>query len=337
MTQPSAAAAVPRERRFIADLADREAVDETYQAGQKQLRPNRNGNLFLQVELSDRTGSLTARVWNNGEAIGAGFRSGDYLRVEGTAQLYQGEMQIVATRLTRLPPERVKIDDFRLQVPSHVPKLVKRLEEILRTIRNPHLRTLVDCYLIDPEFMQKFSLVPAGVKNHHAHIGGLIEHVVQLAEGALRMAEVYPYLDRDLLLVGVFLHDSGKTEELSCERGLSYTDEGQLLGHIVQGILILEKKAAAAAKLAGEPIPAEVLLQVRHLIVSHHGEAEFGSPRVPMTLEAAVLHHLDNLDAKLEAYRRQFADDPNPDAPWTNYSQQTGRKLYRGRPAAEAE
>lgn len=316
-------------RRFVSDLGDRESIDEVFQAGQKQLRPNRNGNLFLQVELSDRTGSVTARCWHNAEPLYASFQSGDYLRVEGTAQLYQGEMQVIANRLTRLAPDKVDLDDFRLQTPPHVPKLQKRLVEILRSVKHPHLSTLLECYLIDPEFMERFSLAPAGVKNHHAHLGGLVEHVVQLLELASRTAEVYPDLDRDLLLAGVFLHDSGKTLELSYERGLNYTDEGQLVGHIVQGVMLLEKKAAEAAKLGGEPLPPELLLQLRHLIVSHHGEAAFGSPRTPMTLEAVALHHLDNLDAKLQSCRQQLAEDPNPDSDWTIYSPQTGRRMFR--------
>jgi 3'-5' exoribonuclease len=177
--------------------------------------------------------------------------------------------------------------------------------------------------------MRDFCRAPAGVRMHHAYVGGLLEHVVTLLEAADRIAPLYPELNRDLLLMGVFLHDLGKVRELSFDRGLSYTDEGQLVGHIVLGVELLAEKVRQAAELTGEPFPPELLLRLRHLIVSHHGALEFGSPVVPMTPEAIALHYLDNLDAKVHSFTRDIREDRGTSA-WTPYSNQTQRRLFKG-------
>ena len=177
-----------------------------------------------------------------------------------------------------------------------------RLREVLLAMGNPHLRALVECFLIDDEFLRKFTLAPAGIKNHHAYQGGLVEHVVTLLNLADRIAPFYPEVDRDLLLTGIFLHDIGKIDELSYDRSFAYTDEGQLVGHLVMGVEMLAEKVDRCTELMGEPFPPELLLRLKHMIVSHHGTYEFGSPKLPMTLEAMALHLLDNLDAKIHAY-----------------------------------
>jgi 3'-5' exoribonuclease len=144
------------------------------------------------------------------------------------------------------------------------------------------------------------------------------------------VAPLYPQLDRDLILLGAFVHDMGKVDELSYERGFAYTDEGQLIGHLVTAVAVLDRKVAEAEKLSGEPVSPESVLRLKHMIVSHHGEYEFGSPKLPMTLEAVALHLLDNLDAKLHAFHLLIRDDPNVDSPWTTYHANLGRKFYKG-------
>ena len=164
------------------------------------------------------------------------------------------------------------------------------LKDSLRKIGNPHLRALVECFLMDDGFVRDFCHVPAGVRNHHAYVGGLLEHVVTLLDAADRVLPLYPELDRDVLLAGIFLHDIGKVRELSFERAFAYTTEGQLVGHIVIGVEMLNEKAAKVPDLTGEPFPKELLLRLKHMILSHHGTYEFGSPRLPMTPEAIALH-----------------------------------------------
>ncbi|HEX5447527.1 MAG TPA: OB-fold nucleic acid binding domain-containing protein [Pirellulales bacterium] len=318
-------------RRFVNQFGHQEAVDQIFLASQKQLRPNRNGNLYLQVELSDSSGTISARMWNASESEYRNFDDGDYVRVEGNTQIYQGCMQLIATNICKARPEEIEYGDFMPVSPADIERLSRRLGELLRGMKNPHLRSLAECFLIDDDFMSRFSRAPAGVKNHHAYLGGLLDHVVSLMELVTRVVGLYPAIDPDLLLMGAFLHDAGKIGELSYDRGFAYTDEGQLIGHLVMAVGMLERKLVEAARLSGEAVPEEIVLRLKHMIVSHHGEYEFGSPKLPMTLEAVALHHLDNLDAKLHSFQQQMRDDPNVESCWTNYNQSLGRKLYKGR------
>jgi 3'-5' exoribonuclease len=326
-------APVETHRRFIQQLADGDAIEEVYLTVDKQLRANRNGNLFIQLELRDRTGGISARLWNAGEPLFRSFEAGDFLFIKGKVQLFQGSLQIILSHLERVPPEKIDLAEFLPHTEQDVSKLFERLRGILRKLSDPHLRTLAECFLMDEEFTQGFCKAPAGVRNHHAYIGGLLEHVVTMLDGADRLAPLYPEVNRDLLLMGVFLHDIGKVRELTYQRTFGYGDEGQLVGHIVLGVEMLMDRVRKVPDLTGEPFPAELLLRLKHLIVSHHGSLEFGSPTVPMTPEAIALHHLDNLDAKLHAFTREIREDANASSAWTAYNQSLGRRLFKGRPA----
>jgi 3'-5' exoribonuclease len=317
-------------RRFVNQLGQQETISEIFLATDKQLRPNRNGNLYLQVELRDRTGMIGARMWNCSEPLFNSFENGDFVLVEGTTQLYQGAIQMIVNRIERVPPEKIDHADFMPLAPQAVDAMARRIGELLRGMKNLHLRNLAECFLLDDDLMQRFRRAPAGVKNHHAYPGGLLEHVANLMEVVVRVVDRYPAVDPDLLLMGAFLHDMGKIHELSYDRGFAYTDEGQLLGHVTIAVSMLDAKCAEAHRLAGEPIPTELVMRLKHMILSHHGEYEFGSPKLPMTLEAVALHQLDNLDAKLHSFEQQMRDDPNGDSNWTLYNQQLGRKLFKG-------
>ena len=317
-------------RRYVNEFGHQETVNEVFVAADKQLRPNRNGNLYLQVDLCDRTGSIAARMWNASDAVYRAFENGDYVRVEGTTQLFQGAMQLIATRLTKVDPAAVNVDDFLPLRAVEVDKLVARLGEILRGLTDPALHTLAECFLLDEAFMAKFTKAPAGIKNHHAYQGGLLEHVVNLLEVVLRISPCYPQIDRNLLLMGAFLHDLGKIDELRYDRDLAYSDEGQLIGHLVMAVGMLEKKVAEAERLSGEPVAEETVLRLKHMIVSHHGEYGFGSPKLPMTLEAVALYCLDNLDAKVNSFQQLLRDDPNVDSTWTGFHPNLERKLFKG-------
>lgn len=316
--------------RFLSQYGERDNVDEIFLVSEKQLRPNRQGNLYLQVRLADRTGSVTGMMWNAGEQAYNQFANGDYVRVQGTAQYYNGALQMIINRIERADTRHVDEADFITLGQSEVDKLAQRLAEILRGMRNIHLRNLADCFLMDDIFMAKFIAAPAGVKNHHAYKGGLIQHVVSLMELCQAVAPRYPDLDPDLLLIGAFLHDAAKIDEMTYERELGYSDEGQLIGHVVMAVSMVDEKAREAAKLSGEAFPTELLLRVKHMIVSHHGEYEYGSPKLPMTLEAIALHYLDNLDAKMFSVGQIIREDANTDSPWTPYYQAMGRKFYKG-------
>lgn len=323
-------------RRFIHQLGEHESIDEVFLVSDKQLRTNRNGNLYLQLRLTDRTGSILAMLWNVNDQVSASFDHGDYVRVQATTQFYNGALQMIAQRVERVDAASVDEGDFLTLRTADVDRLVGRLTELLRGMKNYHLRCLAECFLIDEPFMARFTRAPAGVRNHHAYHGGLLEHVVGLMELSSVVAPLYPKIDADLLLMGVFLHDIGKIDELTYDRELGYSDEGQLIGHLVIGVGMLERKIQESQSLCDEPFPKSLELLLKHLILSHHGEYEFGSPKLPMTLEAVALHFLDNLDAKLQMMGELMQGDVNTESNWTPFQPSLGRKLFKGSAADAA-
>ena len=317
-------------RRFVNELADGEQVDQIFLASEKQLRTNRNGNLYIQVRLSDKTGSVTAMLWNANQNQFDSFNNGDYIHVAGAAQLYNGGMQVLAKKLTKSDGKKIDEADFVTLSTGEVDSLVARVAELLRGMRNVHLRNLAECFLVDENFMKGFRTAPAGVKNHHAYHGGLLEHVVSLMEVCHLVAPRYPNLDADVLLMGAFLHDTGKIRELTYHPDLGYSTSGQLIGHLVQGVSMLDEMIRETEKQSDEAFPESLANHLRHMIVSHHGQYEYGSPKLPMTLEAITLHFLDSLDARIHSVTQLIAEDPNKDSAWTVYHPSIGRKIYKG-------
>lgn len=316
-------------RRFINELTDGDTIEEVFLVADKQLRVNRNASLYLLLDLRDRTGAISARMWNVTEQSTAHVNAGDYAAVKGKVQLYQGALQMILNHAHPIPPEQVELSDFTRSTSRDVGKLAARLKEVLLSIRHPSLRALIECFLIDEKLISDFSIAPAGMKAHHAYQGGLLEHVVNMLDIATRISDLLA-VDRDLLLAGIFLHDIGKTRELNYQTGCTYTDEGQLLGHLVIAVEMLAQKVKEAESLTGEPFPPETALRLKHMILSHHGSYEFGSPKLPMTPEAIALHYIDNLDAKVHEFARDIADDPNRDATFTPFNARLDRKLYKG-------
>ena len=317
-------------RRYVNQLGERESIDQVFLVADKQLRANRNGNLYLQLRLNDKTGSLTGMLWNATDQIFNSVATGNYLRVSGTTQVYNGQMQMIITRVEPADPRQVDEQDFVTVSSEEIDKLAARLAELLRGVKNVHLRSLAECFLADDEFMGKFTSAPAGIKNHHAYKGGLLAHVVSLMESCRVIAPLYPDLDGDLLLLGAFLHDAGKIDELTYDREFGYSDEGQLIGHVVMILSTVEDKVAESERMAGERFPPELMLRLKHLIISHHGEYQYGSPKLPMTLEAIALHLLDNLDAKLYSVAQIMKEDVGSESAWTSYNQSLGRKFFKG-------
>lgn len=317
-------------RNDVNTLTDGASVDEVYLLSDKQLRANRVGDLYLLAQLRDRTGQISGLLWNVQESEMARIAAGNYVRIRGKVQLYQGNLQIILTGVEPVPSEQVDPEQFIPAPSQDTERLLARLTEILYSITDPHLRRLMQEYLEDPEVSAGLARAPAGVKLHHAFHGGLLEHIVNVLETAVRVIELYPQVDRSLLLAGIFLHDLGKIRELAFQDTFAYTDEGQLIGHLVIGVEMLNEKTPAVAEALDEPFPSETLLRLKHMLLSHHGSYEFGSPKLPMTPEAIALHHLDNLDAKVNEFSSLIAGDPNPQSNWTPYSTSMQRKLFKG-------
>ena len=317
-------------RRYVNELKDGEAVEEVYLLAEKQLRANRNAQLYLLAGLRDKTGLISGLMWNVTEESVGHVHAGNFVRVKGKVQLHQGSLQIIVTHIQPVPAEGLDPVEFHPQAGADVEKLLLQMTEILSTVANPHLRALIDRFLADEELIESLARSPAGVKTHHAYHGGLLEHVVNILETARRIRDLYPKVDFDLLLTGIFLHDLGKIREMSNQTTFTYTDEGQLLGHLIIAVEMLDEKIAEVRRVTDQPFPAELALRLKHMIVSHHGSYEFGSPKLPMTPEAIALHHLDNLDAKVHEFARSIEDDPNSDSSWTPYSPRLERKLFKG-------
>lgn len=320
---------MPNDRRFVSQFSHNEQISQVFLASDKQLRPNRNGNLYLQVDLSDRSGSVNTRMWNASDNDYKAFDNGDYVHVEGATQLFQGNMQLIANRIRKARPDEVDEADFTTLQSEDVDKMRERLTEILNGIKTAPLLRLAKGFLADEVFMEKFCRAPAGMKNHHAYQGGLLEHVLSLMELVLVVGPRYPQVDSEKLLIGAFLHDAAKVDELSYQRDIAYTDAGQLLGHMSLGVTMLEEMVRKIVAQDGQPFPDRLLMELKHMIISHHGEYEYGSAKLPMTLEAVTLHHLDNLDAKLASFTQLIKDCPNADSNWTQYFSQLGRKLFK--------
>lgn len=317
------------QRQFISDLQASDTVDEIYRVADKQVRSNRQGNDYLLLQLMDRTGQISGLRWNAGQSLYETFAKGDFLRVLGSTQMHNGMIQIIVQDFETVPPSKVDPEDFAKTNAGEVQELFNELQQKLTAVTNPHLKVIVQSYLSDAQMLEKFKRAPAGIKTHHAYEGGLLKHVVDLVRVAEAVAPNYPQLDPEMLIVGVFLHDLGKVEELSFDTDLSYTDAGQLLGHLVQGALELEQRAARIERETGNSIPEEVLWRLQHMIISHHGQLDHGSPKVPMTIEAIVLAHIDNMDAKVNTAIEIIESDRNTDSDWTAFHPNMGRKFYK--------
>ena len=317
-------------RVFVNQLADGSPVDEVFLLADRQLRANRHAETYLLAQLRDKTGQVSGLLWNVTESSIAQLQVGDYVKVKGKIQLFQGNLQLIMNRIDKVAADGLNQADFVQETSVNSTRLLTRLKEILLSIDDAPLRTLMECFLDDEEFMARLAQAPAGIRLHHAYAGGLLEHIVNLLETITRIADLYPNVDSRLLLAGAFLHDIGKVRELEFDAVFGYTDEGQLIGHLVQGVEMVNEHLPEAERRLGSPFPKETLLRVKHMLLSHHGTYEFGSPKLPMTPEAIALHHLDNLDAKVNEYTTLIASDPNSQSTWTPYQATMQRKIFKG-------
>ena len=307
---------------FVADLQDGQAVASFFLVREKEIRTSAtSGKSWLRLSLADRTGTIEAKMWDNFADLAQTFAADDVVRVRGRVKLYRGEKELTVDQIQAAAEADYALDDFLPHTKHDVEKLFAQLREEIGTVRNPWLRRLLQAFVDDPDCAAKLKRAPAAMVMHHAYLGGLLEHIVSLCGLAKRVAQHYPEVDADLLLTGIVLHDIGKTEELSYARAINYTTEGQLLGHIIIGLAMVRRKIDAIPDF---PRPLGTL--VEHLIVSHHGEYEFGSPKLPAMREAVLLHHLDDLDSKMAAMRETLNQTPG-DELWSERNAALRRNL----------
>lgn len=322
-------------RQSVGDLRDGDTVDEVYLVADKQLRANRNADLYLLAQLRDKSGIMSGLMWNVTEEQCSHFDTGDFVHIRGKVQLYQGGLQVILTRVNHEDPINLDLSDFELAPRQDVLALHVRMKEILLSIDDAPIRGLMQCFVDDEELMEKMTRTGAGVKAHHAYPGGLIEHITNMLETAVRIEDLYPDVNFSLLLAGIFLHDLGKVQEMNFDHSFVYTDEGQLLGHMSIAVEMVTEKARQYEMRTQLAFPEEWTLRLKHMILSHHGFYAHGSSRLPMTPEAIALHHLDNLDAKIHEFARTIEDDASGDSHWTPFLPRIDRKLFKGFPAKE--
>jgi 3'-5' exoribonuclease len=309
---------------YVSDLADGQAVASLFIVREKEVRSSpRTGKSWLQLQLGDRTGLISAKMWENFDALVATFERDDVIQIRGRVKVYKGEKELTIEQIAPALERDYELIDFLPHTKFDVEKLYSELRSAVASIRNPWLGRLLASVVEDPVIAPRLKRAPAAMTMHHAYIGGLLEHVVSLLGLAEATAAHYLELDRDLLIAGVVLHDIGKTEELRYARGVDYTTEGRLLGHISIGVIMVREKMRA---IAGFPEPLAVL--VEHMILSHHGSYEFGSPALPQTREALALHFLDDIDSKMAA-ARQTIESSEPGEIWTGRNPALRRALVR--------
>ena len=304
-------------------------VEAVFHVAQKDLRTTKKGTRFISAKLRDRTGEVPAVMWDATEALFAAIPQGGYALVKGHVGEFNDAPQIVIEAMRPARDNEVDLADFLPKGPGDPDEHLARLKQVLDAVERPALRALLDAAWTDADLMVALKRAPAAEKLHHAYLGGLLEHTLSVAEAAVLLSRHYPKLDRDLLLVGVLWHDIGKVRELHYAESFGYTDSGKLVGHLVQGVLMLEEKIREV-RSRGTEFPETLAHVLRHLVLAHHGEHAFGSPKLPMTAEAFALHHLDNLDAKLHAFWRDVAADADPSRRWTAWNRMFGGALFKG-------
>ncbi len=311
-------------KKYVTDIRAGQIVNAVFALAEKRMAHKRDGNPFLTITLADKTGQIKGVVWDNVTQISEAAVTGDFVQITATAGEYRGGLQLVVKSLASVPAENVTPDDFLPTSSRDVDQMFMRLKDVVDTISTPCLAELMTAFWADDLFVQRFKRAPAAKMMHHAYLGGLLEHTLSMVLLADKIAGHYSGIDRDLLIVGAVLHDIGKVRELSCQHRIDYTDEGRLLSHIAIGLEMVENKISRF-----DDFPAEMSTLIKHMLVSHHGAREFGSPEPPKTLEAVLLNYIDEIDSRLNSIR-EFMAAEDPQAAWTSYHRLLERHFYRG-------
>src|SRR5262245_26129498 len=309
---------------FLSDCPrfENKVIVSSFVVTSKQVKPKKTGEPYLALTLADRCGQIEAKMWDNVEDALDAFQQDDFLKVKGLLNRYKNRFQLTIHKLRRLGDSEVDFADYLPKTTKNIDELWRTLAEFVASFENPYLQAVVQAFMSDPVIAEAYRNAPAAKSLHHAYIGGLLDHVVSLFRSCDLVCRNYQQINRDLLLTGAFLHDIGKIHELAYTRSFSYTSRGQLLGHM---IIELEMLQAKIASIPGFPDEIKTLLE--HLIISHHGQYEFGSPKLPMFPEALMLHYLDDLDSKMESMRAHFQREAETDSNWTSYNASLGRVL----------
>ncbi|HTW93764.1 MAG TPA: HD domain-containing protein [Tepidisphaeraceae bacterium] len=333
-------------RLYLCDCTPGDVLEDVYVITNKQLSATTTGKYFIKAFISDRTGQITSRMWNANREIFNALPESGFIRLRGRVENYQNNLQFIIEQIWPAKDGSFDVADLMPHTSRDIDQMCQRLFEMCGTIRNRHLKAIVQAYLDDENLMNDFCRAPAAMNFHHAFIGGLLEHTLNAMEVSDAVCKFYPALNRDLVVAGIFLHDIAKTWELKYDCAFGYTDGGQLVGHVVKAAMWVEEKAQQASAALGEEIPRPLIDVLQHIVLSHHGLPEFGAARTPSTPEAIAVHVIENLDAKLmmALSTTRGAAMPGSEGNWTEYLKAFNGRLYRpdvappdGGSAGEAE
>ena len=315
---------------YVKNIVARDQVEAPFLVRDKTIGMARNGKPYMTLKLMDCTGEVEGRIWDRVDEFSAIFDRDDFVQVSGKASLYLGKMQLIIQELNRLDETDINLADFLPVSARPVDEMVGELETIINSLKDPGLKRLMEKFLSDAHFMAGYTRAPAAKAMHHVCLGGLLEHSLAVATLATDVCRRYPDLNRDLLVVGALLHDIGKVAELRYQRSFEYTDAGKLIGHIVIGVEMVEEKIRELVNF-----PVDMAIHLKHLLLSHHGQYEYGSPKRPKTMEAVILNFLDDLDSKINGLRTHIDREPDSESAWTQYHKHYDRYFFKGiRPTA---
>lgn len=311
-------------KMFVSGIKDRSQVDSVFLVREKITAMAKNGKPYLTLKLMDKTGEVEGKVWDNVDELSAAFGKDDFIAVRSKATVYLGKMQLVIGDLRRVPDEEIDLANFLPEAGRDIRTMVDELAALLETLKDGYLKRLLAAFFDDPELLSLYRTAPAAKGMHHVYLGGLLEHSLAVAKLVDSIVPLYEGVNRDLLIAGALLHDVGKVREMAYTRSFDYTDEGKLLGHIMIGVEMVQEKIAA---IGG--VPPELAMLLKHMILSHHGQYEFGSPKRPKTIEATILNYLDDLDSKINGIKSHIGKEVDNSSRWTNYHRLYDRYFYK--------
>lgn len=311
-------------KKSVAEIKDRDQVESIFLVKDKVMAMAKNGKPYLNLKLMDKTGEVDAKVWDNADEIAEMFDKNDFLAVRAKASVYLGKMQLILSEMKRVPEESVDLADFLPETDRDINVMVGELYALVGSLTDPDLKRLLNAFFQDTELLAQYRVAPAAKGMHHVYLGGLLEHSLAVAKLVDAMVPLYEGLNRDLLVTGALLHDIGKVREMTYLRAFDYSDEGKLIGHITIGVEMVQERIS---QLPGFPFELGMLL--KHMLLSHHGQYEYGSPKRPKTMEATILNYLDDLDSKINGIRTHIRKEPDNPSRWTSYHRLYDRYFFK--------
>jgi 3'-5' exoribonuclease len=308
---------------YIKDIKPGNRVSDTFLVTEKNMAVSQKGNPYLSLRLRDKTGDVDGRVWDNVDEMNGIFQKGDVIRIHSRAVSFRNVIQLSISDIQALDETEIDPADYSPVSKSDTKEMYEALMGFIETVENPNLKSLLDSIFSDEKTAEAFQTAPAAKGFHHSYIGGLLEHTLSVTRLIDHVARHYGEVDRDLLITGGILHDIGKIDEFSYRKMIDYTDEGRLIGHIVMGLEMVSRKIDEIADF-----PEDLALELRHILLSHHGVLEYGSPKRPKTVEAVIVNYIDDLDAKVNAFR-EYIDGSDDDSNWTPFHRLLERFIYK--------